>query len=127
MHELSITQNLLDIATRHAEKAGATRITDIHVVIGQLASVVDDSVQFYWDIISEGTLAAGASLHFERRPAQLRCRDCEHRYHPAQGELACPQCGSVQVEVLSGDEFYLESIEVDTAEMPQPDVHGEAQ
>ena len=46
MHELAITENLLKIALEHAEKAGASSVTDLHVVMGELSSIVDDSVQF---------------------------------------------------------------------------------
>ena len=64
MHELSITESILDITLRHARQAGAGRVTNLYLVIGQLASIVDDSVQFYWDIVAKGTLAEGAHLHF---------------------------------------------------------------
>jgi hydrogenase nickel incorporation protein HypA/HybF len=113
MHELTVTENILEIAARHACQAQAARVTDIHIVIGQLSSIVDDSVQFYWDIISAGTLCAGAKLHFERRPARLSCSECGNTY-TLQGELmACPSCDSARVVIISGDEFLLESIEIE--------------
>ena len=113
MHELSVTENILEIAVRHARQAQAARVTDIHIIIGQLSSIVDDSVQFYWDMISEGSLCAGAKLHFERRPARLTCNECGNSY-TLQGELmACPSCNSAQVTVVSGEEFLLDSIEIE--------------
>lgn len=119
MHELSVTQNILQIALRHAQQAGAVRIREINLVIGELSSIVDDSVQFYWDIISEGTIARGAVLNFARVPAKLRCRQCGHEFTLNREEYTCPICGSHSVTVVGGDEFYLDSIEVDLAE-PQP-------
>ena len=62
MHELGVTQSLLDLAVRHAQQAGAARVTQLNVVIGQMANIVDDSVQFYWEIIAQDTIAAGAVL-----------------------------------------------------------------
>jgi hydrogenase nickel incorporation protein HypA/HybF len=113
MHELAVTENLLQVAIRHAEAAGAHRVTDLHLVIGELTTVVGDSIQFYWDIVSEGTLCQGACLHFERIPARLRCRDCSEDY-ALDGDLrGCPRCASSRVRVVAGDEFRLESIEVD--------------
>jgi hydrogenase nickel incorporation protein HypA/HybF len=111
MHELPITQSILEIALRHA---GERRITHIHLVIGQLASIVDDSVQFYWDTISQGTLAEGARLNFRRIPAELTCLDCSHQYIYGQNEPTCPKCGSLRVKVVKGDEFFVESIDVET-------------
>lgn len=112
MHELAITESVLRIATEHATAAGARRITDIHLVIGQLSSFVDDSIQFYWDIISSGTLAEGAILHFRRVPAVLECLACETRYPLKGDDLACPECGGTQMKVIAGEEFNLEAIDV---------------
>ena len=114
MHELAVSENLLEIAVRHGEAAQASRVTDLYLRIGQLSSFVDDSVQFYWDIISKGTICEGAILHFERIPAQLQCLDCGTAYN-LDGEIQpCPQCGSLRVKVMRGDELKLDSIAVDS-------------
>jgi hydrogenase nickel incorporation protein HypA/HybF len=113
MHELSITQSLLEIALRHAERAGARRITRLNLVIGELSSIVDDSVQFYWDFVSQDTIAEGAELHFERVPGVLRCLSCGHTF-PLNGlDYVCPACSQSQVVAAGGDDFRLESIEVE--------------
>jgi len=113
MHELSVTQSMLEIALRHAQSAGARRVTDLHLVIGDLSSIVDESVQLYWDIVSQGTPAEGAKLHFQRVPLELICLDCEHRYRPKGQDLACPACGGAQVKVVAGEEFHLEAIDIE--------------
>ena len=74
---------------------------------------MDDSVQFYWDIVSRGTIAEGAELHFERVPGTLRCQGCHHIFPLNGRDYACPVCGEKQVVVAGGDDFRLESIEVD--------------
>ncbi len=117
MHELAITESILEIALRHGRAAGAQRITDLFLVIGELSTIVDESVQFYWDIVSEGTPAAGAALHFRRVPATLVCRACGHSYSPRQA-LPCPACGSEDVRVTAGEEFYLEAIDISGAAEP---------
>jgi len=114
MHELAITQSILEIALRNGTRANATLITDIYLVIGELSSIIDNSVQFYWDIISEGTLAEGAQLHFKRIPARLQCLECNSIYSLERGELvSCPNCDSTQVKVVAGNEFQMESIEIE--------------
>lgn len=118
MHELSVTQSVLEIALRSAEQQNGlqqgARITDLYLVIGDLSSIVDDSVQFYWDIISQGTIAEGAQLHFERIPTRMQCGACGHSYPPTAETLACPACNSTQVQVIAGDEFRLDAIEIET-------------
>ena len=81
--------------------------------MGELSSMVDDSIQFYWDIIAKDTIAEGATLHFRRVPAELQCMTCFHKYHPTDKELVCPQCGGVGAKIITGEEFALESIDVE--------------
>lgn len=113
MHELPITQSILEIALRHATQANAKRITDLHIVMGELSTMVDDSIQFYWDIIAKDTIAEGAALHFRRIPAELQCMACFTKYNPKEKELLCPNCGSVGAKVLAGEEFFVEAIDVE--------------
>ena len=112
MHELAVTESVLEIACKHAEKAQAKKVTDIYLVIGKLSSIVDDSVQFYWDVISKDSLCEGAKLHFKRLPAELICLDCDTKYTLDEELIPCPNCSSANIRVVSGDEFNLESIEI---------------
>lgn len=116
MHELSVTEHLLDLTLRHAKEQGAERVTDVYLVIGDLSSVMDESVQFYWDFITKESIASGSELHFERVPARLYCQACERDYTPNNGELNCPRCQGMLGNVVSGNEFYLEAIEVEMGE-----------
>jgi len=113
MHELSVTEHILNIALKHANENQASRVTDLYITIGRLASLVDDSIQFYWDIISADTLCQGAQLHFNRVPARLLCLNCAHSYI-LEGDLTpCPACGSPQIKVVSGEDFLLDSIAIE--------------
>ena len=94
MHELSVTESLLEIALRHARKAGAQRILQLNIVIGELSSIVDESVQFYWDIVSRDTIAEGSQLHFQRVDGVLRCLACGERFSLSERDFACPTVGN---------------------------------
>ncbi|OQY47888.1 MAG: hydrogenase maturation nickel metallochaperone HypA [Anaerolineaceae bacterium 4572_78] len=114
MHELSITENLLEITLRHAQVADVKKVTQLNLVMGQMASIVDDSVQFYWDIIAKGTIAQDAILKFERIPATFHCLDCDTKFTLTnQADFSCPHCQSTCVQVIGGDEFRLDSIDVE--------------
>jgi hydrogenase nickel incorporation protein HypA/HybF len=113
MHELAVTQSILEICLRHADAGHAAKITDINIVVGQFSSIVDDSVQFYWDMIAEGTIAQGAALHFNRIPGEMSCRTCGHVFQPTDRTFACPSCGSVAVRITKGEEFRVDSIDVE--------------
>jgi hydrogenase nickel incorporation protein HypA/HybF len=112
MHELSVTQSVLDIALAHAERAGADRVVRIHLTIGALSGIVDDSVQFYFDFVARDTIAAGAELVFDRVPAQFRCQACGATYEPRDEDWSCPLCEETKPEVIGGRDFCVDSIEV---------------
>jgi hydrogenase nickel incorporation protein HypA/HybF len=114
MHELAVTQSILDIALRHAQGAGAQRILAIDLVIGDLTGFVDDSIQFYFDFLSGDTLANGAQLRFERIPPRARCHECGAEYTPPNSRLwTCPECEALGGEVIAGREFSVASIEIE--------------
>ena len=113
MHELGVTQEVLDIALDKAGEAQASRITKINLVIGEMSSIVDDSVQFYFDFLSQDSIARDARLSFRRVPMQVRCRRCGFSFSPEKLDWSCPQCKEWDAEVTAGKEFYIDSIEVD--------------
>ena len=114
MHELAVTEGILKTAVEASERNGARRITAINLVIGELSSIVDDSVQFYFDLLSKGTLAENAALRFRREPSIALCLDCAHQFNvSAPLESKCPKCGSVRLQVKGSREFLIESIEVE--------------
>jgi hydrogenase nickel incorporation protein HypA/HybF len=113
MHELSVTESILEIALRHANGTGATRINHIYLVIGQLSSIVDDSIQFYWDMIAKDTIAESAQLHFRRILTEFLCLECNRQYHPDGQGFSCPECGGERIKIIAGNEFYLEAIDIE--------------
>ncbi|MFA5316173.1 MAG: hydrogenase maturation nickel metallochaperone HypA [Dehalococcoidales bacterium] len=113
MHEYCITQSMLSLALDKAGTAEAVKITKINLALGELSGIVDESVRFYFDFLSKGTVAAGAALSFEKIITRLRCLKCDAVFCPPDGQWACPGCGEVSIEILSGRECYLESIEVE--------------
>ena len=113
MHELSVTQEMINISLDKAKEAGAKKINRINLVIGEMSGIIDDSVQFYFDFLSEGTIAHKAELKFKRVPTTVRCRNCGHSYSPNVVPWECPRCQQWGAEITAGKEFYIESMEVD--------------
>jgi hydrogenase nickel incorporation protein HypA/HybF len=113
MHEYSITESMLSLALEKAGEARAKKITRINLVIGDLSGVVSECVQFYFDFLSRDTIAGGAELCFDMKPTKVRCRKCEAVFTPKNGAWACPECHEVGIEIVSGQECYIESIEVE--------------
>jgi hydrogenase nickel incorporation protein HypA/HybF len=113
MHEASITDSLLSLAIDKAKEAKAKKITRINVIFGELSGVVGECVQFYFDVVSKNTLADGAVLNFTAKPTVIRCNKCHKEFHPENHDWICPDCHEMSIDIVSGRECYMESIEVE--------------
>lgn len=113
MHELSICQGIIDVAAG-ALPAPTPRVSSVSVKIGRLTGIVPDSLRYYFDLLSPGTPLAGATLVIEEVPIHGRCIDCAADFDIDALAFTCPACGSGFVDLLSGRE--LQVVSVDTAE-----------
>lgn len=113
MHELAVTGQLLDITLEHAERVMASRVLRINLVIGDLTGFMEESIRFYFDILSEGTKAHNALLSIARIPIRALCGQCRTQYTPGKDSWRCPLCRGALREIVRGREFYVESIEVE--------------
>ena len=113
MHELSLSQAILETALRHADGRPVTRVS---LRIGHLRQVVPDSLEFYFDLVARETLCEGAALETEAVPAELRCRACGEEWLLEEPPFRCPACAGGDVEIVHGNEFEIESITVEEEE-----------
>ena len=113
MHEFSITQSILSIALEKANAVNASKVSKVNLVLGEMSGIVDDCVEFYFDFLTKDTIAAQASLSFRHPPTRLRCRNCATVFSPDNLNWTCPNCHAQTVEITSGRECYVESIEVE--------------
>lgn len=110
MHELSLTENLLDITLKNA---GAKKIVHVNLLIGEFSHEREEAIQFYWDDLAKGTSAEDAQLRFKQVDAEMKCLECETVFHPDDEAAFCPNCRSHRLMLLRGDDVRLESIDVE--------------
>jgi hydrogenase nickel incorporation protein HypA/HybF len=108
MHELSITQSLIDAVL---DRTGERTVTAVNLRIGPLSGVLPDAMRFCFDVASAGTPLEGATLMIDEPQGVGRGRSCHHRIEQTDLILLCV-CGSADVEVLRGRELMLMSVEV---------------
>ena len=111
MRELQSTQIVLNKLL--SQIGDAKRVTKVNLAIGEISELDQTLLQQHWHQFSTGTPAEHAQLHFRSIQAEVQCMACFSRYHPVDGKIDCPHCGSYGAKVLSGEEFYLEDFELD--------------
>lgn len=110
MHEMSITQGIIDICERHA---GGRRVTALEVEIGALSGVVADAIEFCFEACSRGTLLEGARLTIIPVPGQGRCQDCGQDTPLTSIYGVCARCGGYRVTITAGEEMRVREVEVE--------------
>ncbi|MFO8049540.1 MAG: hydrogenase maturation nickel metallochaperone HypA [Desulfosudaceae bacterium] len=113
MHEMGIAMQIVEIA-QNAIPPGLENpaVARVNLRIGKMTAVVPDSLTFCFDIATRDTPLAGASLVIEELPVNLRCRECDHQWTVSSPEFICPRCGNGKVDMLSGRELEIASIEL---------------
>src|SRR3954463_8273707 len=106
MHELAITQSVVDTVI---ERTGRAPVASVRVRVGRLAGVVPDAMRFCFDLVTAGTPLEGAVLEFEQPEGRGRCRACGADFVLTDPILLC-SCGSADVEVLAGRELAVASV-----------------
>ena len=112
MHELSLSSAVVATTVKHAD---GRRVSTINLRIGQLRQVIPETLRFYFGFVARDTACEGARLELELIEARLRCRPCGTEWTIEIPAFRCPTCGGSEVEIASGDEFEVESIEVEEA------------
>jgi hydrogenase nickel incorporation protein HypA/HybF len=113
VHELSLSGAIVNTVVKHAD---GRRVTVVSLRVGRLRQVVPDTLDFYFGFVADGTVCEGARLEQELVPALLQCAACDRTWEIELPDFRCATCGAVEVDVISGDELEVESIEVEEAE-----------
>lgn len=108
MHELALTESIVSAVCERADGRPVRRVT---VRIGALTAVVPEAMRFCFGLAAEGTVADGAELAIDHRPGAAHCRTCGLDVRLDNPILLCP-CGSADLEVTSGRELQIVSMEV---------------
>ncbi len=108
MHELAIAESVVAMVR---ECADGHPVSVVRLRVGLLAGVVPDALTFCFELATAGTPLEGALLEIEVQPGQAHCRTCDLDFSLPDAFLLCG-CGSADVELLSGRELMVESVEV---------------
>ena len=114
MHELSIVASVVDSVTESLEAYPGARVEEVRLRVGVLAGVVVDSLEFCWEIATEGTALEGSRLVVKTVPVVMHCEPCDADVE-MQGlqSFRCPRCGEPCSDLRQGRELEIDSIEIE--------------
>ncbi|UCF92451.1 MAG: hydrogenase maturation nickel metallochaperone HypA [Desulfobacterales bacterium] len=113
MHEMGIALQIVEIASASIPaELENVRVVRVNLKVGKLAAIVPDSLRFCFDIAVKDTPLADAELVIEELPVLARCKACRAEWIISDPVFTCEQCNSGSLEILSGRELDIESIEI---------------
>src|SRR6476659_8588428 len=113
MHEHGIAQEMVRLALLYAEQEQAARITCFRIEMSRASPESCDSLCFYLETLTRGTLARNAKFEIERVSVPVHCLECNKRFEKEELGQVCPDCQSRQIVPDGWDEFNLSSIEIE--------------
>ncbi len=113
MHEMVIVEGILEAVLPEVKKYNVQKVLSIKLKIGELSGVIPYCIEEYFKIAARGTLAEGAKIVVEKIPIGIRCPDCGFSGSITRGNYKCPECGSVNFRIVSGKEYFVDSVEAE--------------
>ena len=113
MHELSITQGVIEIVNSEAEKRHFQRVLEIRLRVGEYSGLIPECIREFFPIAAKGSIAENAELVIEPIKAEFECMDCGYKGAIDRKTAACPLCGSEAIHMTSGREFFVDTLKVE--------------
>lgn len=113
MHEMSLCEGVLHVLETEAKTQGFSKVKTVWLEIGDLSSVEPEAMLFSFDVVTRNSLAEGAELKIINIPGDAWCMQCSKNVAVKQRYDECPDCGSYQLQVTTGDEMKIKELEVE--------------
>lgn len=113
MHEMALMAGIFDIIKRHTADISDKKVTIVTLVIGKMTNTVPEALEAAFEVYAQGTMVEGAELVIKEVPLVAHCHACSWEGEIEKHMFICPHCSSLGMEIKSGRELYVESLEVD--------------
>ncbi len=113
MHEISICEGILSVLEDNAKTQGFNKVKTVWLEIGELAGIEIEALRFGFDVVTQNSIANNSKLEIITMPGKAWCMVCSYNVNVNQRYQPCPECGSYQLQITSGDEMKIKELEVD--------------
>ncbi|HOC88546.1 MAG TPA: hydrogenase maturation nickel metallochaperone HypA [bacterium] len=108
MHEISVAAALMRRVLAEKEARKIVRVSRIVLQIGPMSGIMPEALQFAYDSLRQGTLLEETELVFNSTELTTCCCRCMHRFDTRLMHTHCPRCGSDKLEIMGGDDFFIQ-------------------
>ncbi|MCE7913875.1 MAG: hydrogenase maturation nickel metallochaperone HypA [Nitrosomonas sp. PRO4] len=112
MHEMSLAENIVQLIEEAACQQSFTLVKTVWLEIGQLACVEQASLRFYFEVLTQNSIACQAKLEIIEIAGQALCSQCQVKIPIASYHEACPYCSGCNLQITAGDCMRIKELEV---------------
>ena len=112
MHELTVAENIINIVSTEAVKAGSNNVSEVCLEIGLLAGIEYAALDFALEVLAPGTMLESATITIEKPVGTGKCNNCGSEFHFELFMGSCPECKSTDLAVIQGNELRVKSITI---------------
>lgn len=111
MHEFGIIEDLFKLLEDIVKKENLQKVISVNLQIGELNQIVPDTLIFAFEVTGKNTIFKDTKLNIEKIPIKMKCRSCKEEFLIEKNYFHCPSCKSSDLEIISGKEFLIKSID----------------
>lgn len=120
MHELVVVGKIASSVIRFAQKNELEKVVAVQIIAGRLRDFDREYMQRYYERFTRGTIAEGSEIKMTVLPIIFRCKECGEEFELTlrqfhdqehEGTVKCPKCGAKNIELISGTQFAIDTIE----------------
>ena len=112
MHEIGVVRQVVHTVEEFAKENNVDKISEIVLDIGEVSMIIPKYVEDVYPAVIKGTILEDAKLIINVVPGIVECEECDEIYNIVEHEGYCPNCGSFEKTVLSGDSFLIREIHI---------------
>ena len=112
MHEIGVVRQMCKTVMEFAAENQIQSVSEIVVEIGELSLIIPKYVEDVYPLVVEDTMLKDTKLIIEEIPGLAECDECDEIFNVVQYEGYCPNCGSFEKDVLSGEDFNIKEIHI---------------
>jgi hydrogenase nickel incorporation protein HypA/HybF len=117
MHEAKYTEQIVEAIIRELGRYDGARPKKIKVLVGEMLHLDPEAVAFHYGVITKNASLQDVELELEEIPVKIHCRACGWEGHPEDHHLLqCEKCGSLEADLLNGQEIIIEKVEAEVKE-----------
>lgn len=111
MHDIWFANKIIGLLKEKVAKDSAKSVT-VNVTLSPFTHVTQKSLLDAFETLSSKEGLSGVTVNVKTNKISVKCNNCKAATKISKPITSCPECGSGDFEIENGQEFVIDSIEI---------------